>query len=92
MCQQLDGSISIFYSIVCESSVINIMNVTEIDMLEVQAILNFIAIMVSIGVIALLDINMRNQYTKYYEDYYILPKASDYSVIMKGLPKDITIS
>lgn len=61
-------------------------------MMEVQAILNFISIMVSIIIIALLDINMRNKYKKYYEDYYILPKASDYSVIIKGLPKDITIS
>lgn len=25
-------------------------------------------------------------------DYHILPKASDYSVMLRGLPKDITIS
>lgn len=61
-------------------------------MLEVQAIFNFIAIVVSIILIGLMDIQMVRKYSEHYNDYDILPKASDYSVIIKGLPKDITIS
>jgi hypothetical protein len=68
------------------------MNITEIDMLEVQAIFNFSAILISIILIGFLDLNMTRHYNKYYNDYNILPRASDYSVVVKGLPKDITIS
>lgn len=68
------------------------MNVTEIDMLEVHSIINFVAILVSVVLIAVMDVSMTRQYEEYYNQYYILPKASDYSVIIKGLPKDITIS
>lgn len=35
MCVVLDGLVYSFYGAVCKSSVINIMNVEEIDMLEV---------------------------------------------------------
>lgn len=92
MCVVLDGLVYSFYGLICKSSVINIMNVTEIDMLEVQGVLNFVAICVSIVLVALMDIQMTRQYQHYYDEYYILPKVSDYSVVVKGLPKDITIS
>lgn len=68
------------------------MNITEIDMLEVQAIFNLASIFISIAVIGFIDLDMTRHYNKYYNDYNILPRASDYSVIVKGLPKDITIS
>lgn len=61
-------------------------------MLQVQAGLNFAAIFVSIFFIAVLDIKMNQQYRMYYTQYHMLPKASDYSVMIKGLPKDITVS
>jgi hypothetical protein len=48
--------------------------------------------MVSIILIGFFDIWIVQQYKKYYNDYNILPKASDYSVMIKGLSKDITIS
>lgn len=92
ICVVLDGLVYSFYGLICKSSVINIMNVTEIDMMEVQAILNFVAIVVSVILIGILDIQIKRKYKQYYNDYNILPKASDYSVIVKGLPKDITIS
>lgn len=68
------------------------MNITEIDMLEVQAIFNSISIIVSILIIGYLDVHMVGVYKKYYDDYNILPRASDYSVVVRGLPKDITLS
>lgn len=92
ICVVLDGLVYSFYGLICKSSVINIMNVTEIDMMEVQAILNFVAIVVSVILIGIMDIQIKRKYKQYYNDYNILPKASDYSVIIKGLPKDITIS
>ena len=61
-------------------------------MLEVQSGLNFAAIFVSIIIVAILDIRMTRQYRQYYDEYDILPKASAYSVLVKGLPKDITVS
>ena len=61
-------------------------------MLEVQCGLNLGAIVVSIFVVAIMDIKMTRQYREYYDEYHILPKASDYSVLVKGLPKDITVS
>ena len=35
MCTELDGLVYNFYSYICKSSVVNIMNVEEIDMMEV---------------------------------------------------------
>lgn len=61
-------------------------------MLEVQSGLNFAAIFISIIIVAILDIRMTRQYRQYYDEYDILPKASAYSVLVKGLPKDITVS
>ena len=92
MCVELDGLVYNFYGLICKSSVINIMDVVEIDLLEVQAGLNCIAIIVTIFVIGVLEIKMHEKYEQYKIDYRILPKASDYSVMLKGLPKDITIS
>lgn len=66
MCVVLDGLIYSFYGLICKSSVINIMNVAEIDMLEVQAVINFVAICVSIPIIAVMDIKMTRQYEEYY--------------------------
>lgn len=48
--------------------------------------------MVSIVLVGFIDAGMTWQYNKFYNDYNILPRASDYSVMIKGLPKDITIS
>lgn len=92
MCVVLDGLVYSFYGAVCKSSVINIMNVEEIDMLEVQAIINFVVIFVNVVAIGVFQLFMMRKYEKYYNQYHILPKASDYSLIIKGLPKDITIS
>ena len=51
-CYRLDGFLSDFYSVVCNMSVINIMNVEKIDMLQVEAAFNFAAILLSILLIA----------------------------------------
>lgn len=48
--------------------------------------------MISIILIGFIDVGMAWQYNTYYNDYSILPRASDYSVMIRGLPKDITIS
>ena len=87
MCKSLDGFLSDFYSIVCNTSVINIMNVEEIDMLEIEAAFNFAGIIISIFIIAYLSILMENKYVELSQGL----RASDFSVMLKGLPKDITI-
>lgn len=92
MCVSLDGLVYSFYSMICKSSVINIMNITEIDMLEIQSIFNSISIILSAVLIAYLDVHMVLQYKRYYINNNILPRASDYSVVVTGLPKDITLS
>lgn len=61
-------------------------------MMEIQSIFNSISIIFSIFIIAYLDVHMVAQYKRYYDDYNILPRASDYSVVVSGLPKDITLS
>lgn len=91
MCRDLDGLVYNFYSSICKSSVINIMDVKEIDMLEVQSILNFIIILVSIIFIAIMDLDMKRKYAEY-ADEYILPNAADYSIMIKGLPPNVTLS
>lgn len=63
MCRELDGVVYSFYKYICKSSVINIMDVKEIDMLEVEAGLNFMIILVSIIVIGIMDLDMRRKYS-----------------------------
>ena len=62
MCVVLDGLVYNFYGLICKSSVINIMDTTEIDLLEVQAVLNCISIFVTIIVIGILEIKMYEKY------------------------------
>ena len=38
-----------------------------------------------------MDLDMKKKYFEYAEEY-ILPNAADYSVMVKGLPQDVTLS
>ena len=58
MCIVLDGLVYNFYGLICKSSVINIMDVKEIDLLEVQAAMNIVSIVVTIFVIGIMEIKM----------------------------------
>jgi hypothetical protein len=58
----------------------------------VQALINFMTVLVSISLIGYFELSLTRRYDRYYNDYQILPRASDYSVMVEGLPRDITIS
>jgi hypothetical protein len=66
------------------------MNVKEIDMLEVQAVLNFICIVVNCMAIGVMEVDMQRKWSEW-EAEYVMPGAGEYSLMVKGVPKDVTL-
>lgn len=74
---------------ICQISVINIMNVRQLDAMQIQSGIFFAALLANIIFIGYLELRMDLLAAKYDEGRL---KAVDYSLMVKGLPSDITIS
>lgn len=57
-CKIVNDSIVNIFNSVCRESVINIMNIAEIDSMQIEAIIFFIAILLNIIFIAYLEVKM----------------------------------
>ena len=74
---------------ICRGSIINVMNVKEVDAMQYEAGIMFAAIICNIVFIGFLELRMDLLHVKYQEGRL---KAADYSLMVKGLPSDITIT
>lgn len=86
-CIITDGVTS-FLNTICRGSVINIMNVSDIDEMQIEAVIFFVGILANIVFIGFLELKMDLLVLKYGEGRL---NAADYSFMIKGLPSDITL-
>lgn len=59
-------------------------------MLAVQAVLNFLCIVVNCMAIGVMEVDMQRKWSEW-EAEYVMPGAGEYSLMVKGVPKDVTL-
>jgi hypothetical protein len=87
-CKEVDGPNGGFFSGVCRLSVLNIMNIEIIDAMEIQAVLNFAAVVANIFLVAYLQVAMGRRGRQ----VRTACNAGDYSIMVQGLPADISLT
>jgi hypothetical protein len=88
-CKEVNGTAMGLFNSVCRGSVINIMSVSEIDAMQIEASIFFAAIVLNIVFIAYLEVLMEGHVGKMAREKQT---AADYSFVIKGLPSDITVT
>jgi hypothetical protein len=88
-CGYVNDGVKGFLNSICRGSVINILNVKIIDAMQIQAGIFFFAVLANIFLIGFLELKMDLMASWYNEGRL---KAVDYSLMIKGLPSDVTLS